>query len=77
MVRDLIFLIMKELAYYDELADKFAKELTKDKHKRRKATTLSDKDKDKLFTMMLNSVSPEERLRVLLFCARRGFIAYR
>ena len=68
---------MKEYSYYEELADTFAKELTQDKLKKRKATTLSDKDKDKLFAMMLNSIEEDERLRVLLFCAKRGFIAYR
>lgn len=65
------------MSYYDKLAQKFAEQLTHGKQKRRKATTLSDADKDKLFAMMLNSVSEEERLRVLLFCAKRGFIAYR
>ena len=68
---------MKEYSYYEELADTFVKELTQDKLKKRKATTLSDKDKDKLFAMMLNSIGEDERLRVLLFCAKRGFIAYR
>jgi hypothetical protein len=68
---------LKEYSYYEELADTFAKELTHDKLKKRKATTLSDKDKDKLFAMMLNSIGEDERLRVLLFCAKRGFIAYR
>lgn len=69
--------LLKELAYYEELADTFAKTLTKDKRKRRKAKTLSDADKDKLFAYMLNNVSEEERLRILLFCAKRGYIAYR
>lgn len=69
--------LLKELAYYEELADTFAKTLTNDKRKRRKAQTLSDADKDKLFAYMLNNVSEEERLRILLFCAKRGYIAYR
>jgi hypothetical protein len=68
---------LKELAYYEQLADDFASRLTQGKQKRRKAKTLSDSDKDKLFAYMLNSVSEEERLRVLLFCAKRGYIAYR
>jgi hypothetical protein len=68
---------MKELSYYEELADSFAKKLTQDKRKKRKAATLGDKDKDKLFAHMMNSISEEERLRVLLLCAKRGFIAYR
>ena len=68
---------MKEYSYYEELADTFVKELTQDKLKKRKAKTLSDKDNDKLFAMMLNSIGEDERLRVLLFCAKRGFIAYR
>lgn len=68
---------MKELSYYDELANQIASNLTQGKRKCRKARTLGDRDRDKLFAQMLNSVSEEERLRVLLFCARRGFIAYR
>lgn len=68
---------MKELSYYEELANKFTEEITNGKRKRRKATTLSDSDKDKLFCKMLNSVDEEERWKILLFCAKRGFIAYR
>lgn len=64
-------------SYYEELAKKFAQELTQGRKKKRKATTLSDADKDKVFVQVLNSVSEEERLRVLLLCAKRGFIAYR
>lgn len=68
---------MKELSYYEQLADNFVSNLTRGKKKHRKAETLGDADKDKLFAYMLNSVSEEERLRVLLFCAKRGYIAYR
>jgi hypothetical protein len=68
---------MKELSYYEELANELAGKLTEGKQKRRKAQTLSDSDKDKLFVQMVNRLSEEERLRLLLFCAKRGFIAYR
>ena len=68
---------MKTLNYYEELAESYAKSLVKDKQKKRTAQTLSDKDKDKVFVHVLNSVSEEERFRVLLYCAKRGFIAYR
>ena len=68
---------MKERSYYTELADKFTAILNTGKRKKRKATTLSDRDKDKLFTMMLNACDEEERFMVLLHCAKRGFIAYR
>lgn len=68
---------MKESSYYTEMADKFTESLNKGKKKKRKASTLSDKDKDKLFTMMLNACDEEERFRILLHCAKRGFIAYR
>lgn len=68
---------MKRLNYYEELTENYAKELVKDKKKKRRAKTLSDADKDKVFVHVLNSISEEERLRVLLFCAQRGFIAYR
>lgn len=68
---------MKTLNYYEELAESYAKDLVKGKQKKRTAQTLSDKDKDKVFVHVLNSISEEERLRVLLYCAKRGFIAYR
>lgn len=64
-------------SYYEELAAGFASDLVKDRKKKRKATTLSDADKDIVFTKVLNSLDEEDRLRVLLFCAKRGFIAYR
>ena len=70
-------LCMKNPSYYEELAKTFTQELTQGRKKKRKATTLSDADKDKVFAKLLNSISEEERLRVLLFCAKRGFIAYR
>lgn len=68
---------MKESSYYTEMASKFTAELNKGKKKKRKATTLSDANKDKLFTMMLNALDEEERFMVLLHCAKRGYIAYR
>ena len=68
---------MKTLNYYEELAESYAKDLVKGKQKKRTAQTLSDKDKDKVFVHVLNNISEEERLRVLLYCAKRGFIAYR
>lgn len=73
----LIGVHMKSYSYYEELAERFAKELTSSRKKKRKAKTLSDVDKDKVFVKILNSIEENERLRVLLFCAKRGFIAYR
>lgn len=70
-------MMKKELSYYEEQVAEICKELNADKRKKRKAITLADVDKDKLFTAMLNRIDEEDRWNLLLHCAKRGFIAYK
>ena len=68
---------MKERSFYEEQVSEICQELNRDKQKKRKAETLSDEDKDKLFVAMLNKLDEEERWLLFHHCARRGFIALR
>lgn len=68
---------MKERSYYEEQAAEICSNLNRGKKKKRKAVTLGDHDKDRLFVEMLNREDEEERWRILLHCAKRGFIALR
>lgn len=70
-------MMQRELSYYEEQVAEICKELNADKRKKRKAITLADVDKDKLFTAMLNRIDEEDRWNLLLYCAKRGFIALR
>lgn len=64
----------EECSYEKELCDNIRKSLPKRTETRKK---LSEKDNDIVFVEMMNTLTEDERLRVLLYCARRGFIAYR
>lgn len=68
---------MTERSFYDQQVSEICRELNRNKKKKRKATTLKDSDKDRLFVEMLNRADEEERWLVLLHCAKRGFIALR
>jgi hypothetical protein len=68
---------VKDKSFYDLQVSEICEELNRNKKKKRKATTLKDSDKDRLFVEMLNREDEEERWRILLYCAKRGFIALR
>lgn len=70
-------MMKKELSFYEEQVTEICSELNAEKRKKRKAVTLADVDKDKLFTAMLNRMDEEDRWHLLRYCAGRGFIALR